>query len=75
VPWLRRLVAGLPPPRSEFDPGSVHVGFVVDKVALGQDVLEYFGFSLSVSFHQCSITRKNEKTNHLSHHLYHRVAQ
>jgi hypothetical protein len=29
VSWLRRLVAG-------FDPGSVDVGFVVDKVALGQ---------------------------------------
>jgi hypothetical protein len=32
VSWFRRLVAGLPTPR----PGSVHVGFVVDKVALGQ---------------------------------------
>jgi hypothetical protein len=28
VPWLRR--------RPGFDPGLVHVGFVVDKVALGQ---------------------------------------
>jgi hypothetical protein len=36
VPWLRRLVAGLSPWRPGFDPGSVHVGFVVDKVALGQ---------------------------------------
>jgi hypothetical protein len=36
VPWLRRLVAGLPLRRLGFDPGSVHVGFVVDKVALGQ---------------------------------------
>jgi hypothetical protein len=36
VPWLRRLVAGLSPRRSGFDPGSVHVEFVVDKVALGQ---------------------------------------
>jgi hypothetical protein len=36
VPWLRRFVAGLPPQRPEFDPGSVHVGFVVDKVTLGQ---------------------------------------
>jgi hypothetical protein len=35
VPWLRRLVAGLPPRRPGFDPG-VHVGFVLDKVALGQ---------------------------------------
>jgi hypothetical protein len=36
VPWLRRLAAGTPPRRPGFDPGSVHVGFVVDKVALGQ---------------------------------------
>jgi hypothetical protein len=36
MPWLRRLAAGLPPWRPGFDPGSVHVGFVVDKVALGQ---------------------------------------
>jgi hypothetical protein len=36
VPWLRRLVGGLPPRRPEFDPGSVHMGFVVDKMALGQ---------------------------------------
>jgi hypothetical protein len=37
VPRLRRLIAGLTPRRPGFDPGSVHVGFVVDKVALGQD--------------------------------------
>jgi hypothetical protein len=38
------------------------VGFVVDKVALGQIFFpEYFGFPLSISFHRCSITRKNEK--------------
>jgi hypothetical protein len=36
VPWLRRLAAGLPPRRPEFDPWSVHVGLVVDKVALRQ---------------------------------------
>jgi hypothetical protein len=36
VPWLRRLAAGLPPRRPGFDPGAVHVGFVVDKVTLGQ---------------------------------------
>jgi hypothetical protein len=35
VPWLRQLVAGLPPRRPGFDLGSVHVGFVVDEVALG----------------------------------------
>jgi hypothetical protein len=36
VPWLRRLVAGLLSRRPGFDPWSVHVGFMVDKVALGQ---------------------------------------
>jgi hypothetical protein len=38
------------------------VGFVVDKVALGQVFPEYFGFLLSIPFHRCSITWKNEKT-------------
>ena len=47
VPWLRRLVAGLSPQRPKFDPGSVYVGFVMDKV--------------SMSFYLCSITRKNGK--------------
>jgi hypothetical protein len=32
---------------------------------------EYFGFPPSISFHWCSITQNNEKTNH----LHHRVAQ
>jgi hypothetical protein len=49
VPWLRRLVAGLSSWRTGFDPRLVHVGFVVDKVALGQ------------VFPSVSITRKNEK--------------
>jgi hypothetical protein len=47
VPWLRRLVAGLSPLRPGFDPGSVHVGFVVDKVTLGQvfpRVLRFFPY-------------------------------
>jgi hypothetical protein len=42
----------------EKNPGSVHVGFVVDKVALGQDFLRVVGFSLSISSHWCSITCK-----------------
>jgi hypothetical protein len=44
APYLRRLVAGFPAWRSGFEPGSGHVGFVVDKVALGQVFSEYFGF-------------------------------
>jgi hypothetical protein len=49
VPWLRRLAAGLPPRRPGFNPGSVHVGFVVDKVALGQVFPRVLRFS-PVSF-------------------------
>jgi hypothetical protein len=45
VPWLRRLVADLSPQRPGFDPGSAHVGFVVDKLALGQVFLRVLRFS------------------------------
>jgi hypothetical protein len=49
VPWLRRLAAGLSPRRPGFDPGSVHVGFIMDKVALGQVLPRVLRFS-PVSF-------------------------
>jgi hypothetical protein len=49
MPWLRRLVAGLPPRRPGFDPGSVHVGFLVDIVPLGQVFPRVLRFS-PVSF-------------------------
>jgi hypothetical protein len=55
------LVAGLPARRPGFDLGSVHVGFVVDKVALGQGFPEYFGLLLSLSFHRRSIIRKRTR--------------
>jgi hypothetical protein len=45
VPWLRRLVACLSPRRPGFEPGSVHVGLVVDKVALGQAFPRVLRFS------------------------------
>jgi hypothetical protein len=35
VSWLRRLVVGLTLRRPVFAPRSIHVGFVVNKVALG----------------------------------------
>jgi hypothetical protein len=44
APQLKRLVAGFPPRRPGFDPGSGQVGYVVDKVALRQVFSEYFGF-------------------------------
>jgi hypothetical protein len=36
VPWLRQLITGLSTQRPRIVPGSVHVVFVVDWVALGQ---------------------------------------
>jgi hypothetical protein len=38
--------------RPGFEPGSGHVGFVVDKVVLGQVFSEYFGFPCQSSVHQ-----------------------
>jgi hypothetical protein len=45
VPWLRSLVAGLSPRVPGFAPGSIRVGFVADKVALGQVFLRVLRFS------------------------------
>jgi hypothetical protein len=68
VPWLRRLVAGLSPRGPCSIPGSVHVGFLVEKVALGQ----VFPPSTSVfpcQFHSTDapLRGKTEKPNHLRH--------
>jgi hypothetical protein len=52
VPFLRRLVAGFRPLRPRFEPETSYVGFVVDKVSLGQVFSEYFGFPCQISFHQ-----------------------
>jgi hypothetical protein len=49
VKKVRWWDASLPPRRPGFDPGSVHVGFVVDKVALGQVFLRVLRF-FPVSF-------------------------
>jgi hypothetical protein len=55
VPWLKRLVAGLSPRRPGFAPGSIHVGFVVDKVALGRFSPSTSVSPANISFHHCSI--------------------
>jgi hypothetical protein len=44
----RRIPTSVP----GFEPRSGHVGFVVDKVALGQVFSEYFGFPCKFSFHR-----------------------
>jgi hypothetical protein len=51
VPQIKRLVARFPPRRPGFASGQ-HMGFVVDKAALGQVFSEYFGFLCQSSFHQ-----------------------
>ena len=64
--WLRRLVAGLLPRRPGFDPGTAHVRFVVDKVALG--VIRFSPVSFIPPVLHYKVKRKN-------YHLDHRVAQ
>jgi len=50
------LFTSFPPRRLGFNPGPVPVGFMVDRVTLGQGfLLVYFGDHLSVSFHGCPI--------------------
>jgi hypothetical protein len=52
---LWRLFVSLLARRPGFDPTSVHVRFVVDKVTLAQYFYEYFRFPLSVTFYQFSV--------------------
>jgi hypothetical protein len=48
----KRLVAGIPPRRPGFKAGSSHVGFVMDRVALGLVFSEHFVFPCQSSLHQ-----------------------
>jgi hypothetical protein len=52
MPQPGQLVADFPPWRPGLDPRSSHVGFVVEKVTLGQVFSEYFGFGCQFSFHR-----------------------
>jgi hypothetical protein len=45
---VRRLLAGLPPRRPGFQVRSGHMGFVVDKVALGAGFLQVLRFPLPI---------------------------
>jgi Na+-translocating ferredoxin:NAD+ oxidoreductase RnfC subunit len=54
APYFRRLDPGLPPLRPGFQPESVHVGFVVDEVPLGQVFSEYSGFPVYLHSTNCS---------------------
>jgi len=55
VPCLRRLFTALSPLRPGFEPRSVRVIFVVEKVAMLLLLFEYFTFRLSISFYLLSI--------------------
>jgi hypothetical protein len=71
VTWLRSLVAGLSPRRPGFAPASIHIGFVMDKVALGQVFLRVLRFPLSIyaiSFHRRSPNSYNLGNANLSRH-------
>jgi hypothetical protein len=72
MPWLRGLVAGLPPRRPGFDPGLVRVGFVVDKVALGQVFPLVLRFS-PVNLIPPVLHYKGKRKN--TNQIHHRVAQ
>jgi hypothetical protein len=45
VPWLRWVVFDLSPQRPRFASGTNYVGFVAEKVALGQDFLRVLPLS------------------------------
>ena len=53
VSLLRCLVTVLLPRRTGFKPGTIDVGFVADKMALGQVSPRVLGYLLSVSFQKC----------------------
>jgi len=54
ISGIGRIGADTSAKRSGFDLGSIRVGFVVEKVALGQVFLPVIRVSLSITFHQCS---------------------
>lgn len=55
IPWLRELVAAFSPRRHGLCPGSAHVSFVLNKMALGQLFLQIIWFSMEFPSDRCSI--------------------
>jgi len=61
--WLTQLVGSLSVQRPGFSHRLVHVGLLVDKLALRWASFQYIGCTLSVSFHQCSLLIHVSVTN------------
>jgi hypothetical protein len=55
VPWLRRLDTSLSSRKFGLNPRPVHVGFVVDKVAMEEACSEYLGLK-SGSFEEGAVS-------------------
>jgi hypothetical protein len=55
MPSFRRLIAGFPTRRADFDPILGHLGFVVGKVALGQAFSEYLVSPANSHSNKCPI--------------------
>jgi hypothetical protein len=69
------VIACLSEQRAGFDPGSVHMGFVVDKVALGQVFSRVLRFSPVSIIPPVLHYLEKLKTKLIIFHLHHRVAQ
>jgi hypothetical protein len=57
APWLRWLATGLSPRRAGFAPGSIHVVFVVDDVALGHVFFPPSSSVFSCQYHSTVVFR------------------
>ena len=66
MPWIRWLVSGLSPCRHRFNPWLVCVGFVGDKVAVGQVYLSV----LELSLVRIIPPIKNTHISFMYHHRY-----
>jgi hypothetical protein len=68
VPWLRPIVACFSPWRPGFKPRSLYMGFMMNKVALGQVFSEYFGIPCQFSFHyMLHFSRSSSGANIMDH--------
>lgn len=63
VPQLRQLITSFWLWRLELDPRSIHVGFIVNDVALGQVFLLVLQVSCCWSFYQCFVVNNTSIVN------------